>query len=966
MRGTSVVAVTLAVMLMLAVSLSNGLATVTLPSRIESFFRADWFLHSLEKAYNAILWRCNDGVIDDKYCNVLLPPLRFGIREGSYFVRLEIDKYLQSKTKDLSYLNRSSIPINELPILRIYMTDGAIGKLHKKRNEVLSLGGPLLIASDDDWVSARIIADNGRAKKKVNAVIRLKGDWVGGVGGHLTDVRKLSMRIKISKNQHLFGIRKFSVHRPAVRGNDGEALMLDMMRYMNVLAPRYFFVDVRINDMLVGIMALEEHFSKELVEAQSRRWGSIIAIDEDLLMQHTFLNLNFVKGFWTLSNMAIHDYPVKIFRPGKFVPETVESQHGAKAVSLLRDYVDRRVPASQTFDLNLMSRWWIINVLWGGFHGLTWNNQRFYFNPISERLEPIPFDNDPSLEVLKTLSSGFALVSLVNNPLFREFTKKNIEEISYTLNSNRFQDWFISRQADYAKLLSIDNIQPSSVSLDALKENLERLPFLVNKLFSESPANGKTINWSQRRFLNTNDSNFTPGIVPLKASLEDFDAPILRDVFKKGERPLYSHIRPFWFWSAGGTDIELKNLTAHPIVVHSIFFKKHPAFSLVPTETTIPVYQEGSTEHVFKLPIDVSKSNLSDQMQVSYSYQGQRYSRPVFLQFRNHDSGYASQAITRSWFDKNGVLLDYATKTITFPPGHYSLTTSLQTERGWAVEFLAGVVLEFKQGARLKVNGPIHALGSEKRPVTFAIESDPTRDLIGSWGGLLVVEANRESLLHHTHVTGAATEGFSERQDAHGLTGCVTFYKSDVQIKDSVFRGLQCEDALNIISSDFTLDHVEFVDSRADAFDSDFSDGIVRNSVFRNIENDGIDLSGSRVEVSSSSFFDIRDKAISVGEGSYLDASELIVDGTNTGVVSKDKSVVNIRNSDFKGVGNALMAYVKKEEWGVAEIHCDNCLFDHVEAIAVEQYASRITVDGEEVSPTPFSRKQLQIAGYTQ
>ena len=76
--------------------------------------------------------------------------------------------------------------------------------------------------------------------------------------------------------------------------------------------------------------------------------------------------------------------------------------------------------------------------------------------------------------------------------------------------------------------------------------------------------------------------------------------------------------------------------------------------------------------------------------------------------------------------------------------------------------------------------------------------------------------------------------------------------------------------------------------------------------------------------------------------------------------------MVNIHNSSFKNIGNALMAYVKKEEWGPAEVHCDNCLFDHVEFIAVEQYASRITVNGKEISPTPFSRKQLQIAGYTQ
>ena len=90
-----------------------------------------------------------------------------------------------------------------------------------------------------------------------------------------------------------------------------------------------------------------------------------------------------------------------------------------------------------------------------------------------------------------------------------------------------------------------------------------------------------------------------------------------------------------------------------------------------------------------------------------------------------------------------------------------------------------------------------------------------------------MVEANSESILRHTHVTGAATHGFSERQDAHGLTGCITFYKSDVRIEHSKFSGFQCEDALNIISSDFNIDHVEFVDSSADAFDSDFSTGTV-------------------------------------------------------------------------------------------------------------------------------------------
>jgi hypothetical protein len=489
----------------------------------------------------------------------------------------------------------------------------------------------------------------------------------------------------------------------------------------------------------------------------------------------------------------------------------------------------------------------------------------------------------------------------------------------------------------------IDDITPEPVLISELQRNLFEFSHEIATLFA-SPAD-------------------TTNSQPLKDIDND---PIHGRKFMESGAPLYSHIRPFWFWSVDGAEFEIKNLTLDPVIIHSVFFNDSPERHLVPSETTIPVYQEASTDHVFRSPINVSELDISDQMQVSYSYRGQQYTTPVFLQFRNYESGYESQETGRFWFDKNGVLVDQATKTFTFPAGRYTLESSLETERGWRVEFLPGVVLELKRGARLKVNGPVQALGRQDLPVEIIVDSDPTRDLLGSWGGLLILEANRESILRHTHVTGTATHGFSERQDSYGLTGCITFYKSNVRIEHSSFSGLQCEDALNIISSEFTIDHVEFSGSSADALDSDFSQGTVSNSLFHSIMNDGIDLAGSRVQVSSSRFSNILDKAVSVGEASTLDATELTVDGVDTGVVSKDKSVVNIRNSSFKNVNNALMAYVKKEEWGPGELHCHNCLFDHVESVSVEQYASRITIDGKEVSPTPFSRKQLQIAGYTQ
>jgi hypothetical protein len=204
------------------------------------------------------------------------------------------------------------------------------------------------------------------------------------------------------------------------------------------------------------------------------------------------------------------------------------------------------------------------------------------------------------------------------------------------------------------------------------------------------------------------------------------------------------------------------------------------------------------------------------------------------------------------------------------------------------------------------------------------------------------------------------------RQDANGLTGCITFYKSNLSIRNATFSGLHCEDALNIVHSKFDFDHLEISDSKADALDSDFSHGKITNSTFRNNKNDDLDLSGSDVELRFSTFVNSGDKAISVGEGSILEAGDIKITGATAGIVSKDQSVVNIRNASITNTNTALMAYIKKPGWGPAKLNCHNCSFEHVESIAVKQSQSTIIFNGNKVRTVPFSRKQLRIAGYLQ
>ena len=76
------------------------------------------------------------------------------------------------------------------------------------------------------------------------------------------------------------------------------------------------------------------------------------------------------------------------------------------------------------------------------------------------------------------------------------------------------------------------------------------------------------------------------------------------------------------------------------------------------------------------------------------------------------------------------------------------------------------------------------------------------------------------------------------------------------------------DDYLNIVRSDFSITDSHFRNVNADAFDSDFSTGFMKEVVFDNIGNDGIDISGTRLKIEDITMSYVGDKGISSGEKS--------------------------------------------------------------------------------------------------
>jgi len=184
------------------------------------------------------------------------------------------------------------------------------------------------------------------------------------------------------------------------------------------------------------------------------------------------------------------------------------------------------------------------------------------------------------------------------------------------------------------------------------------------------------------------------------------------------------------------------------------------------------------------------------------------------------------------------------------------------------------------------------------------------------------------------------------------LTGAVNFYESDVEMSNIKFTNNRCEDALNIIRSEFTMTNCTFDNIFADAFDSDFSEGIIKNSSFRDIANDATDFSGSTVTIDNCKIINAGDKGISCGEESELIARNVNINTANIAIASKDLSKITITNSLISNTKYGYVAFKKKPEYGGAEVYSVNTRLDNILIDNFIEIGSILIIDNKIIQGT--------------
>ena len=126
------------------------------------------------------------------------------------------------------------------------------------------------------------------------------------------------------------------------------------------------------------------------------------------------------------------------------------------------------------------------------------------------------------------------------------------------------------------------------------------------------------------------------------------------------------------------------------------------------------------------------------------------------------------------------------------------------------------------------------------------------------------------------------------------------------------------DDMLHIVyAKNIKIDSINIEGSFMDAIDIDMSNNIeIKNAKIKSSGNDAIDLMESYVIVTDSILSNSKDKAISVGESSYLILNNSILFQNNIGVATKDNSFAFILHTDLSKNKISFNNYLKNWRYG--------------------------------------------------
>ena len=686
----------------------------------------------------------------------------------------------------------------------------------------------------------------------------------------------------MSKDKYIYGAKNFAIHKPGVRNYIHEWIFIEMMGDFGLIKPKYEFFELSINGTSNGLYAFEEKMGKEILERNRRKNGPIIsAITEHRVEKD-------------------HDKIFKVYDDKYWnKPENIDLAKTATK-KIIEFYKGER-SSEDTFDLEKMAAFFAVLDATYTTHALFFNS-KLYYNPLSGLFEPVPRDGHRQLPNYHKLNSNYYDKTILDS-IFRPESSK---ELGNNLQIHGGRQWWIKKffvnkngeiNNDFYKLYvkyltKISSEKYLKSFFDLRKSEIKRIN---SHIYSDY-------------FFYSSSRGYTWGLYYFKKNDLFHRAEVLRKRLKTEHKSISAII--------DDNKYLVIDVSYPPGPAGSILPPKLSNLSLKSINCDVNNKKEikliNKPLNIFsntkiKLDFIISKNTFCKSVNINDKKLNQNYLVKIdqLNSFHTIDKFKSSEKISYlKFFKKNGNNL-YLKESTTL------VNENLLIPGDMRVIINSGQQLILLNDSFIISKSPWIVDGKKKEIFIGGLENN-----LG--GGIMISNSSSKSFFNN--VKFSYLSGLYPNNELV-IPGSITFYKTDVLMKNIIFEKIISEDALNIVSSKFNIENIEFKESKSDSIDSDFSNGFMYNVKFENIGNDAIDFSGSNVDLKNINFNTVGDKLISVGENSNINIVNINAQNSLVGIASKDGSVVRASNIIMKDIKLPFLSFNKKFEYEPATMY---------------------------------------------
>ncbi len=769
------------------------------------------------------------------------------------------------------------------PVVSISVDEAGMEQLYSVVERSRELG--VIAREGNDYVNGEFHIDmpgGGEGSGDFKGKLRIKGKMTDHVEGD-----KWSFRVVAKKSGGFLGMKRFSLQHPGTRNYLCDWLFHQFMKGEGIIALRYGFCKVKLNEEDLGVYAYEEHFGPELLEHNGRLPGPIVRFDPGLFWLHRTQGLD---GGAKVADAygAYQVASLDAFGTDDIAQDAEQKKYFEQAIALMDGFRRGRLKASQVFDVERTGKRLAMLDLVGGHHSMDWSDVKFYFDPIAQRLEPISYESFSAYPT-KELAGAYQATGPFqeSDDLHTAFFKDEGIFAAYVRNLERYSAKAWLDSAFSALQGPLDTASATLYGEFPYKE-LDRSIYYENqraiRALLDTPKGFHAYDNGSR------GDTLTLALVPIESLPMQVDSVML------GNGRLVAPLARTWLPS------------------------RKSGSAAEPVEVRFLARGDSAVKVVYHIPGASARKEL-DVFPFKLSVSGAQDELLADLKPNVHEFDFLA--------------VDDVARTISIKPGSWRIDRTLVLPAGYRCVATIPLRLDIVNGAELISYSALDWKGGADDHIeVFSTDS--------SSHGLHVIDASGTSRLDHVSFRSLTRYKYEQER-----SGDVSFHKSDVVIKDVLFRGTGAT-LFDASSCAVTLEKCSF-EGGSDQAEFHYANVSMSGTVFQQPGDDAISIEGGQVNAKKVGVLGGSGSGIAVKgtRGARLIAEGLTVAGMGQALEGREGAKLFVTDGSVKDV--ALVAEAKKKEmrYGPVRIELNKVIITNAKAEFKQGAESIINVDGK-------------------